>query len=185
MPCSQATSSLGEEGSCSSSGQERRGPHSLRQRRVLEGSTGSPLQPAQLPPDVGAEEQEMHASSGRTKSPQGPSGRPRGKGNRLQGRERASPGGKGSLGPARASTPTRRHPAFSQPLRHSSGHMAPPTVPLGLVRSVLVPLLTAGRLRTKDPGLHRAQEMEALWSVPASEAGPLDGCASGKGLAMA
>ena len=45
-------------------------------------------------------------------------------------------------------------PAFSQPPRLSSGHTAPPTVPLGLVRSVLVPLLTAGRLRTKDPGLH-------------------------------
>lgn len=44
-----------------------------------------------------------------------------------------------------------------------------------------------------DPGPHRAQEMEALWSVPASEAspkvnapaGPLDGSASGKGLTMA
>lgn len=45
-------------------------------------------------------------------------------------------------------------------------------VPLGLVRSVLVPLPTSGRLRTKDPRLHRTQEMEALWSVPASEAGP-------------
>ena len=35
-----------------------------------------------------------------------------------------------------------------------------------------MPLPTSGRLRTKDPRLHRAQEMEALWSVPASEAGP-------------
>lgn len=54
-------------------------------------------------------------------------------------------------------------------------------------------LLTLRRWRTTDAGPHHAQEMEALWSVPASEASPkvntpaspLDGSASGKGLTMA
>lgn len=54
-------------------------------------------------------------------------------------------------------------------------------------------LLTPRRLRTTDPGPHHTQEMEALWSVPASEASPkvnapaspLNGSALGKGLIMA
>lgn len=54
-------------------------------------------------------------------------------------------------------------------------------------------LLTPRRLRTMAPVPHHAQEREALWSVPASEASPkvnipagsLDGSASGKGLTMA
>lgn len=87
-------------------------------------------------------------------------------------------------------------PATSTPSALPSSPLSircPPSVLSGLVRSVLVLLLTLRRLRTTDPRPHRAQEMEALWSVPASEASPkvnvpvspLDGSALGKGLTMA
>ena len=142
----------------------------------------------------------MHSSSGRIESPKGPlelmkPPKPQDKGNRLQGLKTVSLGGKGhlsSLGPPRTSTPTHRRPWEASSYLPSLSLPAPllniwchPSALLGLVKSVLVPLPTPRRLRTKDPGLHRAQEMEALWSVPASEAGPLDGSASGKGLTMA
>lgn len=161
----------------------------MRQRRVLEGSTGSPLQPAQLPPDAGAEEQDRDArllweSDEPSELRKAPRQRQQAAGekNGIPGREGQPRPSQGLHPDPQAPQGSSSLPAFSQPPHLSSGHMVPPTVPLGLVRSVLVPLLTAGRLRTKDPGLHQAQGMEALWSVPASEAGPLDGCASGKGL---
>lgn len=115
--------------------------------------------------------------------------RPRVKGNRPQGLETVSLGGKGnllsSLSPPRTSTPTHRRPWEASSYQPSLSLPAPLLNIWCHPKSVLVPVPTPRRLRTKDPGLHRAQEMEALWSVPASEAGPLDGSASGKGLTMA
>ena len=118
-----------------------------------------------------------HSSSGRVKSPKGPlelmkPPRSRVKGNRPRGLETVSPGGKGnlsSLGPPRTSNPTRRRPWEASsylPSLSLPGSLlniwCRPCALLGLVKSVLVPLPTPGRLRTKEPGLYGAQEMEAL-----------------------
>lgn len=117
----------------------------------------------------------MHASSGRTeptgtlRAKEGPAAKAAGCG-----------GGKRHPWPSQGLHPDPQAPRGSSSLpnfsaflslswTHGATHLS---VPLGLVRSVPVPLLTSGRLRTRDPRLHRAQEMEALWSVPASEAGP-------------
>lgn len=64
-------------------------------------------------------------------------------------------------------------PAFPQPPFPSVEYTMSSKCFLGAGKEwVLVPLPIPGRLRTKDPRPHRAQNMGALWSVPASEALP-------------
>lgn len=201
---------------CSSSGQgkEERDhlPQSSGQRRQSwkKAVAVSPPQPASPKFGCRKSRREMHPSSGKIKSPKGPlelmrPPRPQVKGNRLRkscgckGWKERSPGvGRDTSAafppppcwippsPPRTSTLTCRRPRGSHQL---PAFLQPPFPSIEHTKSPSKECSGA----SPDPGPHRAQEMEALWSVPASEAspkvnapaGPLDGSALGKGLTMA